>query len=125
MTEDQRLSPGPPERDGFSSDIGARLRMAREQSGMTLREVSSLVRVSKAAWSRYEKGGAVRQGGRGILSNPRALDIFCQRVNVPADVILFGRLPRAVVPPWVHQIIDQHPGRDQSGPQPIRELAAA
>jgi hypothetical protein len=99
--------------------------MAREQAGMTLGEVATLVGVSKAAWSRYEKGGAVREGGRGILSNPRAFGIFLQRVNAPADVILFGRMPRAVVPPWVHEIVRQYPGGEHSGPPQIRELVAA
>ena len=104
---------GDPDKVGpFEKAIGARLALARQWAGMTRPECARLVGVHPSAWARYESGH------RGILYNAEGLGRFCQRVNVPADVILFGRLPRATVPLFVANILDGVPPSASPLPEP-------
>lgn len=106
--------------DPVDEIIGARLRLAREGAGLTSEECAIIAGVHKSTYSRYETGT------RGVLNNVRALNALCKRLNVSADVIIFGRLPRATVPRYVTEILERYPERSSGWPRPmLRQVAAA
>lgn len=118
--EKQGVAPKGVAIDPVDEIIGSRLRLAREGAGLTSEECAAIAGVHKSTYSRYETGT------RGILNNVRALNALCKRLNVSADVIIFGRMPRATVPRYVNEILERYPERGLSWPRPmLRQVAAA